>query len=297
VVVFNQRTKLGTLIAREPDGRNPCANGVMVQRVGSAGSRSRRRPPGVPAERLSTHSVAPYVSFAEIYDFLIGAPALPLLQEAFRRSVRRFHLDFHSLADVGCGTGGFLTTLACRPVALFGVDRSAAMLAVARHHLASCAVTLLQQDIRRLSLPTRVDLITCNNQTINYLTVPRELVRAFSAIARNLRRGGAFLFDFFARATGMSRTKAKRVRETIRLPDHDIRFEGVVDLSRGASTVRICVANRREPRRCGLEVHRQRWFKPATIEHCLYISGLRVVCMRPVYGSDHSWLHVVAKRI
>ena len=132
---------------------------------------------------LAARFVAPYASFAEIYDFLIEAPALPLLQAALRRSARQFRLNFRSLADVGCGTGAFLATLACRPISLTGIDRSASMLAIARRRLAPCPVTLLQQDFRRLHLPNPVDLITCHNQTINYLTLPEELVRMFSAIA------------------------------------------------------------------------------------------------------------------
>ena len=171
------------------------------------------------------------------------------------------------------------------------------MLAIARRRLAPCPVTLLQQDFRRLHLPNPVDLITCHNQTINYLTLPEELTRAFSAIAGNLRDGGALVFDFIARAGRSPRRRAAPIRETIRLPDHDVRFEGVVDAARGTSTVRIGIASRHAPDRRSVEVHRQRWFSPAMIRRCLQASGLRMLCMRPVCGSDHHWLHVVARRM
>jgi hypothetical protein len=39
-----------------------------------------------------------------------------------------------------------------------------------------------------------------------------DLARAFRAIARSLRRGGTFLFDFIARVTDMS--GPARIRET-----------------------------------------------------------------------------------
>ena len=250
-----------------------------------------------PTELLAARFVAPYASFAEIYDFLIEAPALPLLQAALRRSARQFRLNFRSLADVGCGTGAFLATLACRPISLTGIDRSASMLAIARRRLAPCSVTLLQQDFRRLHLPNPVDLITCHNQTINYLTLPEELVRMFSAIAHNLRQGGALVFDFIARARRSSRGHAARILETIRLPDHDVRFEGEVDSARGRSTVRIDIATARAPVRRSVEVHRQRWFSPAMIRRCLRAAGLRLLCMRPIREADNHWLHVVAKRI
>jgi len=170
------------------------------------------------------------------------------------------------------------------------------MLAIARRRLAPCPITLLQQDFRRLHLPNPVDLITCHNQTINYL-IPEELVCMFSAIAHNLRQGGALVFDFIARAGRSSRGHAARILETIRLPDHDVRFEGVVDSARGRSTVRIDIATTRAPIRRSVEVHRQRWFSPAMIRRCLRGAGLRLLCMHPIRGADNHWLHVVARRI
>jgi SAM-dependent methyltransferase len=269
---------------------------MLTQRAESAADRSRSRSPGAGIVAPARRSVAPYAAFAEVYNFLIEAPAVPLLRAAFRRSVRRFHLNFRSLADLGCGTGGFLATLPCQRISLTGVDRSAAMLEIARRRLAPCAVTLLQQDFRRLDLPNPVDLITCHNQTINYLTLTQDLARTFSAIARNLRHGGALVFDFMARARRDPRLRAARVRETIRLPDHDVHFRGVIDLVRGTSTVRIDIAARRAPNQHRVEVHRQRWFSTALIRRCLRASGLQLLSMRPLDRSNGHWLHVVARR-
>ena len=270
--------------------------GMLIQRADGAADRPRSRSPGAGIAAPALRSVAPYASFAEVYNFLIESPALPLLRAAFWRSVRRFHPRFHSLADLGCGTGGFLATLPCQRISLTGVDRSAAMLGIARRRLASCAVSFLQQDFRRLDLPKPVDLITCHNQTINYVTLPRDLTRTFSAIAWNLRHGGALLFDFRARARRYSRRRTARVRETIRLLDHDVRFRGVIDLERGTSTVRIDVATRRAPNLHRVEVHRQRWFSPGMIRRCLRAAGLELLCMRPLDRSNSHWLHVVARR-
>jgi SAM-dependent methyltransferase len=250
---------------------------------------------GVSSDEFATRAVPPYSSFAEVYDFLIGNTALPLLRHAFRQSVRQFQLEFRNLADVGCGTGAFLSTFACRPIDLIGVDRSAAVLAIARRRFGRCPVTLLRQDIRSLSLPYRVDLITCQHQTINYLTMASELRQAFMGIARNLRLGGAFLFDFLARTPAMRGARPVRMREVIRLPDNDVRFDATIAPSRGLSTVRIRTG--REPRRSTIEVHKQRWFEPRILVRLLRASGFRLCEIRPVQGTDDGWLHVVAKRI
>src|SRR5262245_24848359 len=268
---------------------------MIAQRYKDAGDPLRHQSVA-PVGTVAAHRVAPYASFAEIYDFLIGSPALPLLHAAFARRIRRFGLKFASLADIRRGTGAFLATLACGPAALTGVDASARMLAIARRRLGRCPVTLLRQDIRRLALPHRVDLITCHNQTINYLAAPGELVRVFAIVARNLRRNGAFVFDFLARAAEMSRMAPARWRETVRLPDHEVQFGSIVDAARGASTVRICITDRRRPHRRSVEMHRQRWFWPATVVRSLRASGFRTLSINPVNGSDDTWLHVVAQR-
>ena len=155
---------------------------------------------------------------------------------------------------------------------------------------------LLHQDIRALSLPRRVDVITCRNQTINYLTVWKDLARAFRAISRSLRRGGTFLFDFIAPVADMSRPE--RIRETIRLPQHEVSFAATIDPVRDLSVVRIRVRDETAPGRGVVEVHRQRWFSPSTIVGLLNTSGFRVLEMRPVGGSQESaWRHVVARRV
>jgi SAM-dependent methyltransferase len=242
------------------------------------------------------HTAPPYSAFAEVYDFLVGNTALPLIRRAFRYSVRRWALEFQTLADIGCGTGAFLSTFACRPIDLIGVDRSAAVLKIARRRFAGCPVTLLRQDIRQLSLPYRVDLITCQHQTINYLTMARELRRAFAAVARNLRRGGAFLFDFLALTPQMSQAHPIRMREAIRLPDNDVHFEATVAPSQGRSIVRIRIGTG-QARRRAVEMHRQQWFKPEMLVRLLRASGFQLYEIRPIQGTDNGWLHVVAKRI
>lgn len=272
-----------------------------VPRSGMIG-RSREREGGrqraavIAAHTRGQGAAAPYSAFADVYDFLIGDLAFPALQRAFRDSVRRFGLEFRTLADVGCGTGRFLAELCPLPVGLIGVDRSRSILALARRRLAGCPVLLLQQDICALSLPRRVDVITCRNQTINYLTVWTDLARAFRAIARSLRRGGTFLFDFIARVTDMSRPA--RIRETIRLPRHEVSFAGTIDPARDLSVVRIRIRDEAAPDRGVVEVHRQRWFPPSMIMGLLDVSGFRVLEMRPVEGSpENAWRHVVARRV
>jgi SAM-dependent methyltransferase len=240
---------------------------------------------------------ASYSAFAEIYDFLIEGPALADVGNAFSRSVARFGVEFRSLADAGCGTGRFLAEMAHFPVALVGVDRSPQVLAIAARRLAGRPVQLFLQDMRRLSLPHPVDLVTCNNQTLNYLTREIDIARALKAIGRALRRGGMFLFDFIARLVTSAGAAPQTIHETVGLPDHTVNFEAMVDARRGASVVRIGIRRPGE-REARSEVHRQRWFSPAVIARLLRACGFRLIGMRPMNCSQpDAWLHVVAQRM
>jgi SAM-dependent methyltransferase len=70
------------------------------------------------------------------------------------------------------------------------------MLAAARDRCSDPRVCWLRQDIRCLTLPERVDLITANFDTLNHLVRPSDLLRAFIRIHKALRPGGWFFFDF-----------------------------------------------------------------------------------------------------
>lgn len=254
---------------------------------------------GAAPSGLGAHRASRYSAFADVYDFLIGDPAFPALYRAVRRDLARFAPHLRSMADLGCGTGRFLAALTHLPIRLFGVDRSWSILTIAAQRLAGQAVALRRQDIRRLALPQMVDLITCFNQTINYLLAPSDLARAIRAVARNLRRGGLFVFDFIARLADASRGAPVRIDEAIRLPDHVVVFDGVVDPARGSSTIRIRIRSRcRIGWAGGIELHRQRWFPPQEIRRLLRANGFRILDMRPIGEPMHgAWLHVVARRL
>jgi len=109
---------------------------------------------------------------------------------------RRYALQFSSAADVGCGTGTFVAYLRARGVdPVWGIDRSPGMLAQAVTKNAGNGARFLHQDLRALRLPHRVDLLTCQFDTLNYLLTPADLRIALVAFGRALQPGGHALFD------------------------------------------------------------------------------------------------------
>jgi SAM-dependent methyltransferase len=99
-----------------------------------------------------------------------------------------------SLLDVGCGTGRHLAEFRRWYEDLAGVDRSPAMLRVARDRLGA-GVPLTVGDMRSFDLGRRFDVITCLFSAIGYLTTRRDRDRALAAFSRHLTPGGVLLVE------------------------------------------------------------------------------------------------------
>lgn len=140
--------------------------------------------------------ISPYSDIAHDYDCTVGLPFFLQVRAYFEKLVQRYGIGFRSAADLGCGTGLFACYLnLCWRVPVYAVDNSTAMLREARRNCRGANVCFLQQDIRCLALPSPVDLITANFDTLNHLRTPTGLRVAFRRIAANLRPAGHFYFD------------------------------------------------------------------------------------------------------
>ena len=141
--------------------------------------------------------VAPYSRYSDVYDDVIGRDLFQDVSRLFNALIRRHRIAFRSAADLGCGTGLFARFLSHGwRIPVFGVDASPAMLRRAASNCHGSRVSLLCQDIRRLELPRRVDLMTANVDTINHLLDPEEVRQLFRRVHEQLSDGGHFVFDF-----------------------------------------------------------------------------------------------------
>jgi SAM-dependent methyltransferase len=115
-------------------------------------------------------------------------------REALLEAARARGLDIRVLVDLACGTGNSTIPWARRRNwTVVGVDRSAAMLAVARRK--SSRVRWYRQDLIRLRLRERADAATCQFDALNHILDARDLERVFHNTAAILRPGGLFQFD------------------------------------------------------------------------------------------------------
>ncbi len=215
----------------------------------------------------------PYSQLAPTYDRALGVRSFLRTRRAFEYVVQRYGIRFASAADVGCGTGLFARYLSLRRrVPVFAVDRSKDMLRVAACRGRRSSVRFLRQDIRDLCLQCPVDLVTANFDTVNHITDPRDLARAFRRIAANLRRGGHFVFDVITRQQGPRQVSyTRRLRATGRRLFQKIKW----DPRRGLLSITIV---HRWPGRAppSVEFHTERAYAPAEVGRLLNDAGFVV---------------------
>lgn len=143
----------------------------------------------------------PYSGFSEIYDHHMRFVPYDRWVQYIQEIVVLCGLTITSVADLGCGTGNTALPWARMGLRTIGIDASSAMLERAARKAAEEGVPLelIQRDIRDFTLDTRVDLITCLYDTVNYLTERGSVEDMFRAVRRNLAPQGLFIFDLNSR--------------------------------------------------------------------------------------------------
>jgi SAM-dependent methyltransferase len=124
---------------------------------------------------------------------------------------------------------------------VIGIDRSPAMLAVARERAAGLPVELREGDIRDLALEEPVDLIICPFRSLMHVRTWAEKRQLFERVAAALRPGGRFAWNVFAFSPfvavdveGKRETRGESWQEVRNVPADNridlVRSEGVIPL-------------------------------------------------------------------
>lgn len=114
------------------------------------------------------------------------------------KHVRKNPLPGNTVLDLACGTGSLTRELALRGYEMIGVDRSPEMLSQAadkNRGIAPIEPIFLCQSMERLDLYGTIDACVCCLDSVNYVTDPQKLRRAFARVHLFLTPGGLFLFD------------------------------------------------------------------------------------------------------
>jgi SAM-dependent methyltransferase len=116
------------------------------------------------------------------------------LVQCFRRFARR---PVRRVLDIACGTGPHLVRLAARGYRMTGLDLSPKNIQYLRERLdtGGLAGDLVVGDMTDFRLARPVDAAICMQDSQGHLLTNAQLVAHLRAVARNLSRGGLYVFD------------------------------------------------------------------------------------------------------
>jgi SAM-dependent methyltransferase len=147
-----------------------------------------------------------FVDLAPYYDELMRVVPYPqwaeyvaLLWDIHGHQARR-------VLDCACGTGNLTFELARLGLEVTGIDLSKPMIEQAKIKAAAPQSTLLsarnsspvqfcEADLTDFDLGLSFDSATCLYDSLNYITEPQALARAFTCVRAHVESGGVWVFD------------------------------------------------------------------------------------------------------
>jgi ubiquinone/menaquinone biosynthesis C-methylase UbiE len=216
--------------------------------------------------------VAPY------YDALMKDVPYRLWARHVIALARQHSREPQRILDLACGTGTVSLLLASRGYELVGVDRSAAMLDVARKKAAAAGASIqfIESDLRDFTVPGSFDLVICLYDSLNNILEQDGLRSAFQRARRALAPGGLFVFDLnteFAFRTNLFTQKDMTPGAPVQY-----HWKGEYDYTERICTVTMDFWVNEAGRRVHFrEVHHQRPYSEVEIQRLLASAGLTLV--------------------
>ena len=139
-----------------------------------------------------------YDALAGCYDDMTEDVNYPAWADFLEKLFARFPHPVHTVLDLACGTGTMSFLLAQRGYELIGVDFSPEMLAIAAEKTVEGEgepPIFLCQAMEELDLYGTVDACVCLLDSVNHVTRPDQLRKAFQRVWLFLEPGGLFVFD------------------------------------------------------------------------------------------------------
>jgi SAM-dependent methyltransferase len=150
-------------------------------------------------------------SYAAAYDLLYRDKDY-VGETRFVDALVRKHLpEAKTILDLGSGTGRHDLEFAALGYDVTGVERSAEMLAKARHS-ASGAVRFEQGDIRTVRLGSLFDVVTSLFHVVSYQTSNADVLQAMETARAHTREGGIFIFDFWYGPAVLAERPSTRIK-------------------------------------------------------------------------------------
>jgi SAM-dependent methyltransferase len=142
---------------------------------------------------LVTPADETYADLAPFYDELTREHDYDGWTRHLEQTALRFGVSGRRLLDAACGTGKSFLPFLERGYRVTACDISPEMVALAR--LKAPGVEPFVADMRALGELGSFDLVTCLDDSVNYLLDEDDLEAAFASFAANLAPDGVLVFD------------------------------------------------------------------------------------------------------
>lgn len=139
-----------------------------------------------------------YESLAGRYDALTKDVDHQKWADYLEHHIKSAQVPVETVLDLACGTGTMTCIFAERGYEMIGVDLSAEMLSQAMEkgfNVDGQAPMFLNQPMEELDLYGTIDACICCLDSVNYVTSPADLRRAFQRVHLFMMPGGVFIFD------------------------------------------------------------------------------------------------------
>lgn len=196
-----------------------------------------------------------------------------------------------SILDIGCGTGGHALPLQSHGHQVTGIDRSEAMLAVARQKAsdARASIPFHVMDMLDFKLEQQFDGAICMFASLGYFSQTGDLLRALANIRSHLRDGALFIFDVWNGLAVLRLSPSERLKEVENGVIRLLRFvrpelDAVNHLCHNHYRLIVTQGNRvlQEVE----ELHTVRFFFPQELTHYLADVGFRTLQVCPFLDLD-----------
>jgi SAM-dependent methyltransferase len=226
--------------------------------------------------------------YAGSYDSMYAAKDYLAECDVIERAFARFgDGQIHAIADFGCGTGSHAIPLARRGYGVVGVDRSEAMLALARTKADRAAIepdgrgtlSFRQGDLRDVELGLKFDAVLMMFAVLGYQQSNQDVTRALATMRRHLRPGGLLVCDIWYGPAVLHDRPRKRSRELPTVTGLIIRTASPeIDAERHVCTVDIALTVVERDRVVNEETerHEVRFFFPQEIAALLEVAGFEL---------------------
>jgi SAM-dependent methyltransferase len=144
-------------------------------------------------QALGTHAAEAYERLAPFYDELTREHDYDGWTRHLEAAAARFGVRGRALLDAACGTGKSFLPFLERGYAVSAFDVSAEMVALAAAKAPDAE--LFVADLRELDRVGSFDLITCLDDSLNYLVEDDGLATALGSLGANLAPEGVLVFD------------------------------------------------------------------------------------------------------